>query len=257
MPLGGAMNRRDWRQRLRDDAMLISAATDSLFHDSVPPLHKGEQETMAELKIVVFDCDGVLFDSRESNRRYYNDLLAKFGRREMTEEELQYVHSHNAPDATRHIFRHDAEEGKRAEEWRRSVDYSPYLKYMVMEEGLREFLTSIRKKMKTAISTNRTTTMPAVLKMSGLEPLFDMIVTALDVKNPKPHPEALDKILARFGCEAEEGVYIGDSEVDVDHAAAVGMPLIAFKNPSLPAPWHVESFAAAAALPIFGGLGKG
>jgi phosphoglycolate phosphatase len=211
---------------------------------------------MTELKIVVFDCDGVLFDSRESNRRYYNDLLTKFGRPKMTEDELQYVHSHNAPDATRHIFRHDAEEGKRAEAWRRSVDYSPYLRHMIMEPGLREFLARLRKRFKTAISTNRTTTMPAVLAMSGLEPLFDMIVTALDVTHPKPHPEALEKILSRFGCRAEEGVYIGDSEVDVEHAAAVGMPLIAFKNPELSAPWHVDSFDEAAALPVFAGLEK-
>jgi beta-phosphoglucomutase-like phosphatase (HAD superfamily) len=34
---------------------------------------------MASLKLVIFDCDGVMFDSMEANRKYYNFLLEKFG----------------------------------------------------------------------------------------------------------------------------------------------------------------------------------
>ena len=32
------------------------------------------------LKLITFDCDGVMFDSRDVNRIYYNDLLAAFGK---------------------------------------------------------------------------------------------------------------------------------------------------------------------------------
>jgi HAD superfamily hydrolase (TIGR01509 family) len=212
---------------------------------------------VANLKIVVFDCDGVLFDSRDANRRYYNDLLGAFGRREMTAEELQYVHTHNAVDSTRHIFRHYSGEWEQAESLRRKIDYAPYLKHMVMEPGLREFLQRIRRRLKTAISTNRTTTMPSVLAMSGLEESFDMVVTALDVRHPKPHPEALKKILAFFRFEADEGVYIGDSDVDEQHAARAGVPFIAFRNSSLTAEFHVGSFAEASRLPLFEGLAGG
>ena len=30
------------------------------------------------LKLIVFDCDGVLFDSRAANEAFYNDMLAAF-----------------------------------------------------------------------------------------------------------------------------------------------------------------------------------
>jgi len=140
-----------------------------------------------ELKLIVFDCDGVLFDSREANRRYYNHLLEKFGHPLMDEDELEYVHTHNATLSTRHIFRRFPSEMEEAEAYRQGVDYSPFLKYMRMEPGLKDFLSHVRKRYKTAISTNRTTTMPAVLEMSGLGPSFDLVVTALDVKHPKPH----------------------------------------------------------------------
>lgn len=206
---------------------------------------------MVRLRLVVFDCDGVLFDSREANRGYYDHLRKAFGHRPMTEDELEYVHSHNAVLSTRHIFRHWPEQLERAESYRASIDYSPFLRHMVMEEGLLEFLSEIRKDCLTAISTNRTTTMPAVLEMSGLGDYFDLVVTALDVENPKPHPEALEKILGHFGVTPGEAVYIGDSEVDREHAAAAGVRLIAFRNPRLTADYHVRSFREAARLPLF------
>ncbi len=203
------------------------------------------------LKLIVFDCDGVLFDSREANRRYYNHLLEKFSRPLMDDEELEYVHTHNADLSTRHIFRRYPGEAERADAYRRGVDYTPFLKYMKMEPGLKGFLAFARRRYRTAISTNRTTTMPAVLEMSGLGPFFDMVVTALDVANPKPHPEALLRILEHFGLRAGEGIFIGDSEVDRQHSAAVGMEMVAFRNASLPAEYHAGSFEEVARLPMF------
>ncbi len=30
-------------------------------------------------QVIIYDCDGVLIDSRESNRAFYNHILARFG----------------------------------------------------------------------------------------------------------------------------------------------------------------------------------
>ncbi|KPK32203.1 MAG: beta-phosphoglucomutase, partial [Nitrospira bacterium SG8_35_1] len=46
-------------------------------------------------------------------------------------------------------------------------------------------------------------------------------------------------------------VYIGDSMVDREHTAGVDMRLISFKNPDLPAEYHVNSFLDIPGLPIF------
>ena len=43
--------------------------------------------------------------------------------------------------------------------------------------------------------------------------------------------------------------------MDSEHAAAVGMRMIAFKNPSLEAEYHAESFEEVARLPLFKGEG--
>ena len=41
---------------------------------------------MAALKLVIFDCDGVMFDSKNANRVYYNHMLEKFGHPPMDAE---------------------------------------------------------------------------------------------------------------------------------------------------------------------------
>ena len=204
------------------------------------------------LKLVIFDCDGVMFSSREANRIYYNHLLHHFGCPPMSEEEVNYVHSHNVTDSVAHIFRNHArvtlEEVNR---YRRDLDYTPFLRHMTMEPDLVDFLRRIRPRYRTAISTNRTNTMDLILDIFGLRPWFEMVVTALDTPRPKPAPDGLRMILDHFGLQVEEAIYIGDSEVDREHCAAVGMDLIAFKNSDLEARYHVNSFLEICALPPF------
>jgi beta-phosphoglucomutase-like phosphatase (HAD superfamily) len=206
---------------------------------------------MDALKLVIFDCDGVMFDSKDANRKYYNDLLEKFGYPLMDREEEDYVHSHNVLDSVSYIFRRHPHEIDKVHAYRQFLDYTPYLQYMRIEPDLKEFLKFLKPQFYTAISTNRSTTMPAVMRMHNLESYFDMVVTSLDVQQPKPHAEALLKILDHFKLSADQAVYIGDSMVDREHTAGVDMRLISFKNPDLPAEYHVNSFLDIPGLPIF------
>jgi len=54
---------------------------------------------MPDLKLVVLDCDGVMFDSREANRTFYGHLREHFGRPPLTDEEFAFVHTHSAPES--------------------------------------------------------------------------------------------------------------------------------------------------------------
>jgi beta-phosphoglucomutase-like phosphatase (HAD superfamily) len=197
------------------------------------------------LKLIIFDCDGVLFDSREANRAYYNQLLARFACPPMDEQELDFVHSHNVTDSVGHIFRNHPQVRQEAvDRYRTELDYGPFLQHMIMEPDLLEFLRLVKPHYLTAISTNRTSTMPMILDIFQLRPWFDQVFTALDVPRPKPAPDGLRLILDTFGLAAGEAIYIGDSEVDREHTRSMGMDLIAFKNPALEAKYHVDSFMA-------------
>ena len=209
------------------------------------------------LKLVIFDCDGVLFDSKEANRAYYNHLLEKFGCPPMNAEELEYVHMHNVTDSVSHIFRHHPHIADKAvDHYRTELDYSPFLQYMIMEPDLMDFLKIIKPSYHTAISTNRTTTMPMLLDIYHLRPWFEMVVTAQDTLRPKPAPDGLEMILNNFGVRVDEAIYIGDSEVDREHTNNVGMEMIAYKNPSLDAEYHVDNFLAITRLEPFKATGS-
>ena len=195
------------------------------------------------IKLVAFDCDGVLFDSRQANIAFYNAILAHFGRPALSPEDVDYVHSHTVGESLEHLFRGypDLEAVAR---FARGFDYHPFIAMMVEEPFLREFLRFLRRHCFTALATNRTTTTRAVLHYHGLTDDFDLVVSAQDVSHPKPHPESFARILEHFRLSPENAIYIGDSRVDEKFAANAGVPFVAYRNPELTADYYLDSFAA-------------
>jgi len=116
------------------------------------------------------------------------------------------------------------------------------------EPYLRDFLEFLRPRFKTALATNRTTTTRSVLEQHNLWQYFDVVVSALDVTRPKPHPESFWVILERLALRPEEAIYIGDSLVDEEFARNAGVTLVAYRNPGLKAAYYLDSFAEGPAL---------
>jgi len=195
------------------------------------------------LKLVGFDCDGVLFDSRPSNIAFYNGILERFGLPPMKTPAVDYVHSHTFQESLEYLFR---EYPNLEEVWDycRTLDYQQFIPMMVEEPYLREFLQFLRPRFYTALATNRTTTTHAVLHYHRLADQFDLVISALDVTRPKPHPESFWRILEHFGLSPGEVIFIGDSEVDEAFARNAGVPLVAYRNPHLKADFYLDSFAA-------------
>ncbi len=204
------------------------------------------------VKLVIFDCDGVMFNSKEANRAYYNKLLRHFSLPEMSEAEMNYVHMSSVKEAIEFLFsKHPHISVRDIKEYNKNIDYSEFLPLMQEEPDLKEFLRWLKPDYFTAISTNRSTTMPLLLETYQLDKWFDKVVTAGDTKCPKPSPEALEIILNHFRIAPNEAVFIGDSEVDRLHCQHFNIPLIAFKNKSLQADFHVQNFMAITRLPCF------
>ncbi len=193
-------------------------------------------------KVVIFDCDGVLFDSRKANQYFYNHLLEHFGKPLMTEADLNYVHMHTAGESITFLFR-DNPILDAVLDYSRHLDYSPFIQLMEIEPGLIDLLETLRPEIKTAVSTNRSTTIGQVLRTFSIDSYFDLVVSSLDVTRPKPDPESVFKILDFFQVQPEQCIYIGDSEIDAQTAGGAGVPFVAYKNSSLPSNFHVEGFS--------------
>jgi phosphoglycolate phosphatase len=196
-----------------------------------------------KIRCVIYDCDGVLFDSLEANTRLYNDLCARVGRGSLIEEELGYVHTHTVFEALHFIFGQEDEMEKKALELLRlkEIDLREYVAYLKMEPHLIQTLETLQEKgILRAINTNRTTSMKYIMEKFNLWPYFEMVVTALDVKNPKPHPESIEKILQEFNLRKKEAVFVGDSDVDQQTAKSSGIKFIAYKNKEIANDAYIE-----------------
>ncbi len=195
---------------------------------------------MKDVKVVVFDCDGVIFDTKKANSAFYNQILAHFGKPGLTPEQFDFCHMHTVDESLAMLF--DGEnEVEAAHAYRKTMGYGPFIKYMEMEPHLRFLLEWLKPRYKTAIATNRSDTMNQVLDEFNLERDFELVVSALDVDRPKPYPDPLIKVLEHFDIGPNCAVYVGDSELDETAAKAAGIPLIAYGNPSLTADFHITS----------------
>jgi len=195
---------------------------------------------MKNVKAVVFDCDGVMFDTAQANRFYYSHILQHFDRPAVTDEQFAFVHMHTLDESMAYLFP-DEQTLAVAYEFRKSMDYKQYLGYLTIEPHLVSLLEKLRPHIKTTIATNRTDTIGRLLSEFGLDGYFDLIVSASDVMRPKPHPEALLKILNYFDLEPYQTIYIGDSQVDEMAARAAAIPLVAFRNRELSADYHIDT----------------
>lgn len=192
------------------------------------------------LKLLVFDCDGVLFDSKIANKEYYNYILTQAGRTPLTEEELEYVHMHSLPECLEYLFKNFPELKDKGIEIAKNTPYELFFSYMKVEEGLKEFLTWAHDKFYLSLCTNRTTSTHPLLKKFDLHHYFHLIRTALDY--PKNDPRALKSILEYFSVKPEETLYIGDSIIDERLSLSCKVPFLSYKNPHLKALKHLLNY---------------
>ncbi len=202
-------------------------------------------EGKGKIRCVIYDCDGVLFDSLEVNRRFYNLICATLGRSPLTGEELKYAHSHTVREAIQFLFRNDRDREQKALGLLPQIDPRETIACLKIEPNLLPTLKTLKGKgIIRAISTNRSTTMKLIMERFELGPYFDLVITAFDVQNPKPHPESIEKIIQTFSLEKEETVFVGDSEIDRQAAGSAGVKFIAYKNKDIAADAFIEDHLA-------------
>ncbi len=196
---------------------------------------------ISKIKAVVFDCDGVMFDTAVANRKYYDEVLHRFNKPQLTEKQFVNIHMMTVKAAIEYLFA-EMEDLSEVFGCLKNIGYHKFIEYMVMEKGFEKLLTSLKDNgYIIGIATNRTDTMEKILKDFHLEEYFDVVMTAAKVKNPKPDPEQLFIIMEKLKLNPEEILFIGDSEYDGKAAAGAKVKFAAFKNPDMKADFNVDS----------------
>jgi phosphoglycolate phosphatase len=193
------------------------------------------------LKVVAFDCDGVLFDSKEANVRFYSHILEVIGLPPVRPDQYESIHMFPVRDSLAYLIG-SGPDFERAWRYTQGIDFREFNSHLRCEPGLVEILQVAKSRFHTALVTNRTVSTRDVLALYDLEKYFDFVVSASDVRFPKPHPELMERVFTIFDASPEEVLYIGDSRVDEGLAIATGIYFVAYKNPCLQAHFHIEHF---------------
>lgn len=186
---------------------------------------------MKVFKGIIYDCDGVLFESRLANLAYYNWIQEYFGEppvRREDEERAHLCHTAASPKVFEILLGPDRVSA--ALEFAATVDYRQFIPYMEPEPGMVDTLATLARRLPLAVATNRGTSMTEVLRHFELYDYFSTVVTSHDVPRPKPHPDMLFLAAERLRQKPEDLLFIGDSELDRDAAAAAGVPFASYKG---------------------------
>ncbi|MGH7000590.1 MAG: HAD family hydrolase [Stellaceae bacterium] len=178
------------------------------------------------LELVIFDADGVLFDSTESNTAYYNAIFQATGEPPMGPAEEQAGVFMAAAQVFELRAASDQAKVAQMREIARTLDATRFFALLRPPAGLRAILTEIKRAYRLGLATNRSATIPAIVDYLGLGGLFDAIASARDPVRPKPAPDILELCLERAAVRPQRAVYVGDSDSDRAAAHAAGTHFI-------------------------------
>lgn len=186
-------------------------------------------------KAILFDIDGVLLDSFETNLKFFQDLLTKAGHQPPTRETLRPLFHLPMLDTIKALApRASAPEVQRIWEMGRDrvVEYDHTL--LTMPEGIDEVLDELHKNYVLGIVTSRVKSgIFKVPQLAKFKSHFQATAAYEDTENHKPHPEPLLYGAKELGVKPEECIYIGDAQSDITAGHAAGMKVIIYNKTPL------------------------
>jgi len=188
---------------------------------------------------IIFDCDGVLFDSWPANLAYYNAILAALGLSALSPDWEHRAHVLASSQLFEAMFGADVSLLQRVRAVARNVDYGPFYALMQPAPAMEEVLVVLKRSYRLAMATNRGATVAEIVRRFGLHRFLELAVGVLDVPRPKPSPDMIEKCVVEMGVAPAQTLYVGDAESDLEAALAAGVHFVAVGEHSW-SPYRIE-----------------
>ncbi len=189
-----------------------------------------------ENKLVIFDLDGVLIESKMMHFHTLNLALEKVGQQfviGLDEHLKEYdglptikkleklTKTKNLPETAYKQIREE-----------KQLATSKWVNNLEKDIQLIKLFCKIKNKNKIAVASNSIRdTVKNSLTSLGLIDLVDYYISNQDVTEPKPSPEMFEKCMTVLGFTAKDTVIIEDSDVGIKAATATGAEVIVVKGP--------------------------
>lgn len=206
--------------------------------------------TRLEIQGIVFDVDGVLFDTERLTHQTWKTVSREMGWPQVGEAYLEFV-GQNRTDIFRKMVELFGEEFPKETFMKVCSAYSQARmerEGVPMKPGVREILAFLKERgIPTALATS--TGRPRTerrMEMTGLGPYFSAIITGDQVVHSKPDPEIYLLACQALGTDPKHTIAVEDSRNGILSASRAGMQVIMVPD-MIPPPqsWRTFCFAAA------------
>lgn len=175
-------------------------------------------------QLLIFDCDGVLFDSAESNIAFFNYCLDRAGHGQL-DKDFAAKATYMSVGQLLEELPLGRTERERVYAISRSVRFELFFDAMHPLFDFNIVLPALGRHYHLAIASNRSASLGRLIEHFGLKRHFPFSVSALEAP-PKPAPEMLLLCCKHFGIPTAETVFLGDSPADLAAALNAGTGFI-------------------------------
>jgi phosphoglycolate phosphatase len=182
-----------------------------------------------QIKLLIFDLDGTLIDSRRDLVNSVNAALRSLGRDELPSDEIAAMVGDGAPTLVRRALGDTVDEVllKRGLEFFLSYYREHKLDYTRLYDGIPEALETLRgangtRRVMSVLTNKPVNPSRAIVQALGIAEKFVSVYGGNSFETKKPDPLGINTILAETGVSADEAVMIGDSAVDILTGRAAG-----------------------------------
>jgi phosphoglycolate phosphatase len=189
-----------------------------------------------KLKLLIFDLDGTLVDSRQDLANSINAMLRNYHRDELHCDVIATYIGDGAPTLVRRSlgFNDDHEIGPKEEEFIEDalIFFLEYYRehkldntycYDGVLNALRALQSNANGRVMSVLSNKPVNPSRAIVNALGMSGFFRVVYGGNSFETKKPDPLGVQMLLKEFNVRPEEAVIIGDSDVDMMTARNAGI----------------------------------
>ncbi len=191
-----------------------------------------ENHRFSGVRVLIFDLDGTLIDSKLDLALAVNAARKHMGLDALPEEQIFGYVGHGAPMLIRRALGSVATDENVESALQYFLQY--YREHMldntVPYPGVREALEELDRRtgsgtaMQMAVLTNKPVRFSQmILDGLGMSRYFRYVYGGNSFEKKKPNPIGVETLLRDFGAEVREAMMVGDSEIDVQTARNAGI----------------------------------
>ena len=185
------------------------------------------------IKLIIFDMDGVLFDSEPYHARAEKMMLSRCGIHEELGDQAGKSH---ADIWTPLIERYQLKISQPELERQQNALTMQLMRAdaVPLHEGLKEVLNLLQANgIQAAVASSTSSDMvEEMLSYYRIREMFCCVKTGSNVKRRKPYPDIYQAVLRECCVVGDEALAVEDTDIGMRAALAAGIPCLGYRNPT-------------------------